>query len=79
MNRLSFRPGVNGVMTPLTLCNYLDLPAVSVPAWRHKDAATGLAPGVMLVARPGGESLLLDTAERLERAIGRNWETEFPC
>jgi Asp-tRNA(Asn)/Glu-tRNA(Gln) amidotransferase A subunit family amidase len=79
MNRLSFRPGVNGVMTPLTLCNYLDLPAVSVPAWRYKDAATGLAPGVMLVARPGNESLLLDTAERLERDIGRNWEAEFPC
>ena len=70
MNRLSFRPGVNGVMTPLTLCNYLDLPAVSVPAWRYTDAATGLAPGVMLVARPGGESLLLDTAEQLGDGLG---------
>jgi Asp-tRNA(Asn)/Glu-tRNA(Gln) amidotransferase A subunit family amidase len=79
MNRLSFRPGVNGVMTPLTLCNYLNLPSVTVPAWRHVDPATGLVPGVMLAARPGSESLLLDTAELLEQAIGRNWAEEFPC
>lgn len=79
MNRLSFKPGVNGVMTPLTLCNYLNLPAITVPAWRHQDPGTGLAPGVMLVARPGSESLLLDMAERLERAIGRDWAEESRC
>jgi Asp-tRNA(Asn)/Glu-tRNA(Gln) amidotransferase A subunit family amidase len=79
MNRLSFRPGVNGVMTPLTLCNYLNLPSITIPAWRHVDPATGLVPGVMLAARPGSESLLLDMAERLEQAIGRNWAEEFPC
>ncbi len=70
MNRLSLRPGVNRLMTPLTLCNYLDLPAVTVPAWRHRDAGTGLAPGVMLVSAPGAESLLLDTARVLETVIG---------
>jgi Asp-tRNA(Asn)/Glu-tRNA(Gln) amidotransferase A subunit family amidase len=70
MNRLSLRPGVNRLMTPLTLCNYLDLPAVTVPAWRHRDAATGLAPGLMLVSAPGAEGLLLDTAQVLETVIG---------
>lgn len=79
MNRLSFRPGVNGVMTPLTLCNYLNLPSITVPAWRHVDPATGLVPGVMLAARPGSEALLLETAERLEQGIGRDWAKEFPC
>ncbi len=71
MNRLSLKPGVNGLFTPLTLCNYLDLPAVTVPAWRCRDSLTGLAPGVMLVAAPGAESLLLQVAERLESIVGR--------
>lgn len=70
MNRLSLRPGVNRLMTPLTLCNYLDLPAVTVPAWRHRDDPTGLAPGIMLVSAPGAEGLLLDTARVLETVIG---------
>ncbi|MGB5743991.1 MAG: hypothetical protein WBM65_16410, partial [Sedimenticolaceae bacterium] len=71
MNRLSLRPGANPLLTPLMLCNYLDLPAISVPAWRHRDHRSGLVPGVMLVASPGAEGLLFDAAERLERAVGR--------
>jgi Asp-tRNA(Asn)/Glu-tRNA(Gln) amidotransferase A subunit family amidase len=70
MNRLSFRPGVNKLLTPLTLCNYLNLPAVTIPAWRMKDAASGLPPGVMLVARPGSEAMLLEVAEWAETSIG---------
>ncbi|MGB5591592.1 MAG: amidase [Gammaproteobacteria bacterium] len=70
MNRLSLRPGVNGLMTPLTLCNYLDLPAITVPAWRHRDPATSLVPGIMLASAPGAEGLLLDVAMVLESIIG---------
>ena len=70
MNRLSLKAGVNGLFTPLTLCNYLNLPAVTVPAWRFRDAATGLVPGVMLVGSPGHEALLLNAAERLECVVG---------
>lgn len=70
MNKLSFRPGVNKLLTPLTLCNYLNLPAITIPAWRMTDAATGLPPGVMLAARPGSEAMLLDVAEWMEAAIG---------
>lgn len=66
MNRLSFRPGLNPFMTPTTLCNYLDLPAVTVPAWRFRDAATGLVPGITLAAAPGAEGPLLDAAAALE-------------
>lgn len=70
MNRLSLRPGVNRLMTPVTLCNYLDLPAITVPAWRCRDAQSGLAPGLMLVSAPGAEGLLLDAALALEAAVG---------
>ena len=66
MNRLSVRPGLNPVMTPTTLCNYLDLPAVTVPAWRFRDAATGLVPGITLAAAPGAEGPLLAAAAALE-------------
>ena len=68
MNRLSLRPGANPLLTPVMLCNYLDLPAITVPAWRYRDDRSGLAPGIMLAASPGAEALLFDTAERLEEA-----------
>ncbi|MGD8956972.1 MAG: amidase [Chromatiaceae bacterium] len=70
MNRLSLRPGANPLLTPVMLCNYLDLPAITVPAWRYRDDRSGLAPGIMLAASPGAEALLFDTAERLEEAVG---------
>jgi Asp-tRNA(Asn)/Glu-tRNA(Gln) amidotransferase A subunit family amidase len=70
MNRLSLKPGVNGLFTPLTLCNYLNLPAITVPAWRCRDAGTGMVPGVMLAAAPGSEELLLSVAERVESIVG---------
>jgi Asp-tRNA(Asn)/Glu-tRNA(Gln) amidotransferase A subunit family amidase len=70
MNRLSLRPGANPLLTPLMLCNYLDLPAISVPGWRYRDERSGLVPGIMLVVSPGAEGLLFDAAERLEEAVG---------
>lgn len=70
MNRLSLKAGVNGLFTPLTMCNYLNLPAITVPAWRCRDTGTGMVPGVMLAAAPGSEALLLSVAERLETIVG---------
>jgi Asp-tRNA(Asn)/Glu-tRNA(Gln) amidotransferase A subunit family amidase len=70
MNRQTLKPGVNLRMTALTFCNSMDLPAISVPAWQHRDPATGLVPGVMLVGAPGAEARLLDAAEHVEAAIG---------
>jgi Asp-tRNA(Asn)/Glu-tRNA(Gln) amidotransferase A subunit family amidase len=69
MNRLSFRPGVNPLLTPTSLCNYLDLPAITVPARRYRDPATGLMPGIMLAAAPGAEGPLLDAAGALEAGM----------
>jgi Asp-tRNA(Asn)/Glu-tRNA(Gln) amidotransferase A subunit family amidase len=69
MNRSSLRPGVVGQVTPLTFPNYLDLPAVSIPAWSSVDEATGLPAAVMLVCAPGAEARLLDAAEILAEAL----------
>lgn len=69
MNRKTLRPGPNGLMTPITFCNYCDLPAIAVPAWRHADPATGLAPSVMLACAPGAEGHLFDAAVAVEAAL----------
>ena len=69
MNRASLRPGVNGTVTAMTFCNYMNLPAITVPAWQDPDPETGLVPGVMLACAPGAEAALLDAAAALEAGI----------
>lgn len=69
MNRSSLKPGVNGTVTGLTLCNYANLPSITIPAWRSPDPETGLVPGVMLACAPGAEGMLLDVAAVLEAHI----------
>lgn len=69
MNRKTLRPGPNGLVTPITFCNYCDLPAISIPAWKYMDRATGLAPAVMLACAPGAEGRLFDTAAIVEAAL----------
>jgi len=69
MNRASLRPGVNGTVTAMTFCNYMNLPAITVPAWKDPDPETGLVPGIMLACAPGAEAALLDAAVALEAGI----------
>jgi hypothetical protein len=69
MNRVSLRPGVNGLLTADTFANYINLSAITLPAHQHADPATGLKPGIMLACAPGAEAKLLDTAAALERGI----------
>ncbi|MBK8902192.1 MAG: hypothetical protein IPM53_13485 [Anaerolineaceae bacterium] len=69
MNRASLRPGVNGTVTAMTYCNTMNLPAITVPAWKDPDPETGLVPGVMLACAPGAEAALLDAAAALEAGI----------
>lgn len=69
MNRASLRPGVNGTVTAMTFCNYMNLPAITVSAWKDPDPETGLVPGVMLACAPGAEAALLDAAAALEAGI----------
>ena len=69
MNRASLRPGVNGTVTAMTFCNYMNLPAITIPAWKDPDPESGLVPGVMLACAPGAEAALLDAAAALEAGI----------
>ena len=69
MNRASLRPGVNGRVTPLTFCNLVNLPAITLPAWSDPDPASGFPPGIMLAAAPGSEAVLLSAAGYLEPAL----------
>ena len=72
MNRKTLlRPGLNGRITAHTFANYINLSAITVPMPRFRDSRTGLVPGVMLAAAPGGEGPLLDCAAVLED-IGRD-------
>jgi Asp-tRNA(Asn)/Glu-tRNA(Gln) amidotransferase A subunit family amidase len=65
------RPGVRPVFTPTIFINAMNLPAISVPAWTHRDPDTGLVPGVQLACAPGAEDLLFRTAETLEATFRR--------
>lgn len=69
MNRSSLRPGVNGTVTPLTFCNLIDLPAITLPAWNDPDPDNGFPPAVMLACAPGGEAALLAAASYLEPVL----------
>lgn len=69
-NRLSLMdPRVNGLFTSHTLGNYLDLPTITIPAWKHCDAKTGLPASVSLMCVPGAEDRLFATAEIVEAAL----------
>ena len=69
MNRLSLKPGVNGWFTAHTLGNYLDLPAMAIPAWKFTDPATGLPPSISVMCAPGAEAQLFAAATRIEAAL----------
>lgn len=69
MNRQSLKPGVNGLFTAHTMGNYLDLPAIAIPAWKFKDAATGLPPSISIMCAPGAEAKMFAAAKRVEAAL----------
>lgn len=69
MNRQSLKPGVNGLFTAHTMGNYLDLPAIAVPAWKFRDGATGLVPSVSVLGAPGAEARLFAAAAVVEAAV----------
>ncbi|QQR90325.1 MAG: amidase [Myxococcales bacterium] len=72
MNRASLKPGVNKDMTSVAFCNAMNLPAITVPAPKFRDEATGLVPGIMLATAPGNESILFDAASVVESALGES-------
>jgi Asp-tRNA(Asn)/Glu-tRNA(Gln) amidotransferase A subunit family amidase len=69
MNRLSLKPGVNGLFTAHTMGNYLDLSAIAIPAKKFRDPATGLPPSISVLCAPGAEAKLFAAAKRIEVAL----------
>jgi aspartyl-tRNA(Asn)/glutamyl-tRNA(Gln) amidotransferase subunit A/fatty acid amide hydrolase 2 len=69
MNKQSLRPGVNGLFTAHTMGNYLDLPAIAIPAWKFQDRLIGLPPSISVLCAPGAEAQLFAAAKRIEAAI----------
>ena len=57
------------------IANLAGVPAISVPVARSSD---GLPIGLQLLAPWGRDELLLDVAEALERANGREWVDALP-
>ena len=62
-------PRVNGLFTSHTLGNYLDLPTITIPAWKFCDSKTGLPASVSLMSTPGSEERLFATARIVEAAL----------
>ncbi len=57
------------------IANLTGQPGISVPVGLH---SSGLPIGLQLLAPWGAEALLLDAAEHLERATGREWVDALP-
>lgn len=78
MNRASLRPGLNRTLTPLTLCNYLDLAAICLPAWSDRDPRSSLPPSITLAGIGGCEPALFAAASALERVLAVPGQAEVP-
>ena len=72
MNALSLKPGINGLFTAHTMGNYLDLPAIAIPAWKFRDPETGLPPSISVLCAPGSEAQLFAAARRIETALNHS-------
>jgi Asp-tRNA(Asn)/Glu-tRNA(Gln) amidotransferase A subunit family amidase len=68
MNRQSLKPGVNGLFTAHTMGNYLDLPAIAIPAWKFKDPPPASHPASPSCA-PGAEAKLFAAARCVESVL----------
>ena len=69
-NALCGKPGIIPEITPITFCNVLDLPAITIPAWKFQKDSHSSPPAVMLICSPNSEYLLLKVAEMVESIIG---------
>jgi Asp-tRNA(Asn)/Glu-tRNA(Gln) amidotransferase A subunit family amidase len=61
------KPGVIRIITPISLCNILNLSCITVPAKKYRADKTKNPPAVQLVSKSGSEELLLSVAEKLEQ------------
>lgn len=63
------KPGVVEIITTVSFCNVLNLSCITIPAWKFQKEKDVNPPGIQLIAAPGNEELLLNTAEKLEMEL----------
>jgi Asp-tRNA(Asn)/Glu-tRNA(Gln) amidotransferase A subunit family amidase len=63
------KPGVIEIITPVNFCNVLNLSCITIPLWKFQKDKSSSPPSIQLIASPGSEELLLNTAELLETHV----------
>ena len=67
--QIDMSPIVPNIFSPMIFTNIMDLPSITVPAWKYRDRKTGLPTSVMLCCLPDSEHLLFEVAAKLENIL----------
>ncbi|WP_338766181.1 amidase [Bernardetia sp. ABR2-2B] len=67
--QIDMSPLVPNIFSPMIFTNVMNLPSITIPAWKHRDRKTGLPTSVMLCCLPNSESLLFEAASKLEKVL----------
>ena len=64
--QIDMSPIVPNIFSSMIFTNVMNLPAITIPAWKYRDKKTGLPASVMLCCLPNSENLLFEVAAKLE-------------
>ncbi len=67
--QIDMSPLVPNIFSPMIFTNVMDLPSITIPAWKYRDRKTGLPTSVMLCCLPNSENLLFEAASKLEKVL----------
>jgi len=67
--QIDMSPLVPNIFSPMIFTNVMDLPSITIPAWKYRDRKTGLPTSVMLCCLPNSENLLFEAASKLETIL----------
>ncbi|WP_291726205.1 amidase [Bernardetia sp.] len=66
---IDMSPILPNIFSPMIFTNVMNLPSITVPAWKYRDKKTGLPTSVMLCCLPNSENLLFEAASKLESVL----------
>ncbi len=67
--QIDMSPLVPNIFSPMIFTNVMNLPSITIPAWKYRDRKTGLPTSVMLCCLPDSENLLFEAASKLEKML----------
>lgn len=67
--QIDMSPLVPTIFSSMIFTNVMDLPSITIPAWKYRDRKTGLPTSVMLCCLPNSENLLFEAASKLEKIL----------